>query len=157
MTTVRHDVHRTFEGPLRILLKRVWMVSLRGKGFRLISVLLLFIASACGKEAVKARPTVATNGVPVPIVTFVELGSENCVPCRMMKPVMKAVEEGYGGKVRVVFHDVWTAKGKAEGSKYGLRVIPTQVFLDRNGAEFFRHEGFLSKKEIDQLLTDRIK
>lgn len=45
-----------------------------------------------------------------PIVTFVELGSVNCIPCRMMQPVMKSVEEKYGNQIKIVFHDVWTPK-----------------------------------------------
>ena len=43
-----------------------------------------------------------------PSVTFVELGSVNCIPCRMMQPVMKAIEEKYGPQIKVVFYDVWT-------------------------------------------------
>lgn len=31
-----------------------------------------------------------------PKVTFVELGSVNCIPCKQMVPVMKAIEEKYG-------------------------------------------------------------
>ena len=30
-----------------------------------------------------------------PKVTFVELGSVNCIPCKQMQPVMKAIEEKY--------------------------------------------------------------
>jgi thioredoxin 1 len=88
-------------------------------------------------------------------VTFVELGSVKCVPCRMMQPVMKAIEEKYGGQIRVVFHDVWTDSGRALGEPYKIRAIPTQVFLDGNGAEFHRREGFYPEAEIDKLLQSR--
>lgn len=43
-----------------------------------------------------------------PKVTFVELGSVNCIPCKAMQPVMKSIEEKYGEQVKVVFYDVWT-------------------------------------------------
>ena len=69
--------------------------------------------------------------------TFVELGSVNCIPCKEMKSVMKAIEEEYAGKVLVVFHDVWTDEGKPYGAQYGIRVIPTQVFIDKSGKEIF--------------------
>jgi len=85
-------------------------------------------------------------------VTFVELGSVNCIPCRMMQPVMEKVEKTYPGQVKVVFHDVWTDKGRSEGFKFGVRVIPTQVFLDKNGKEYFRHEGFFPFEEVDKIL-----
>ncbi len=85
-------------------------------------------------------------------VTFVEIGSINCVPCKMMQPIMKAVEEEYKGQVRIVFHDVWTPRGKQDAMKYGIRVIPTQVFLDKNGKEYYRHEGFFPKEELVKVL-----
>ena len=91
--------------------------------------------------------------IAAPRVTFVELGSVNCIPCKMMQPVMKAVEEDYGEQVEIVFYDVW--KDPAPAREYRIRVIPTQVFLDEKGEEFFRHEGFYPKEEIDRLLADR--
>jgi thioredoxin 1 len=87
-----------------------------------------------------------------PKVTFVELGSINCIPCKQMQPVMKAIEKKYGEQVKVVFYDVWTKEQKPYAQKYGIKLIPTQVFLDENGKEFFRHEGFYPEKEIDKLL-----
>jgi thioredoxin 1 len=87
------------------------------------------------------------------VVTFVELGSINCVPCKMMQPVMKEVEEKYSSQVKVVFHDVWTPDGKPYGAKYGIRSIPTQVFLDKDGKEYFRHEGFFPKEELVKILA----
>ena len=50
-------------------------------------------------------------------VTFVELGSVNCVPCKMMQPVMKEVHDKYGSQVKIVCHDVGTPEGRSEGAK----------------------------------------
>ena len=86
-------------------------------------------------------------------ITFVELGSVNCIPCRQMQPVMKSIEEKFGEQVKVVFHDVW--KDKAPAQKYGIQLIPTQVFLDENGKEFYRHEGFFAEDEIIKLFETR--
>ena len=88
-------------------------------------------------------------------VTFVELGSVNCIPCKAMQPVMKAIESKYKGKVRVVFYDVWTDQGAPYAKRYNIRAIPTQVFLDAAGNEFFRHTGFYAEAEIDAMLRSR--
>jgi len=90
-----------------------------------------------------------------PKVTFIELGSVKCIPCKQMQPVMKAIEKKYGEGVKVIFYDVWTPEQKPFAKKYGIKLIPTQVFLDENGKEFFRHEGFYPEKEIDKLLEAR--
>jgi thioredoxin 1 len=95
----------------------------------------------------------STQEVSSAKVTFVELGSVNCVPCKQMQPIMKSIEEKYKGQVKVVFHDVW--KDKAPAQKYGIQLIPTQVFLDENGIEFFRHEGFYPEEEIDKLMESK--
>ncbi len=97
------------------------------------------------KEANKIKPK----------VTFVELGSVNCIPCKMMQPVMKNIEKKYGSKVKVIFYDVWTQEQRPFAEKYGIKLIPTQVFLDENGKEFFRHEGFYPEEEIHKLLKTK--
>lgn len=88
-------------------------------------------------------------------VIFVELGSVNCIPCRMMQPIMEDIKNEYRGQVRVVFYDVNTSAGRIWAIHYEIRVIPTQVFLDKNGEEFFRHEGFFPKDKIVKILRQR--
>ncbi len=85
-------------------------------------------------------------------VTFIELGSVNCIPCKAMQPVMKNIEKKYGSQVKVIFYDVWTQEQKPYAEKYGIKLIPTQVFLDEHGKEFHRHEGFYPEEEIDKIL-----
>ena len=90
-----------------------------------------------------------------PKVTFIELGSVNCIPCKMMQPVMKNIEKKYDSQVKVIFYDVWTQEQKPYAEKYGIKLIPTQVFLDENGKEFHRHEGFYPEEEIDKILESK--
>ena len=90
-----------------------------------------------------------------PSVTFIELGSVKCIPCRQMQPVMASIERRYGDQIAIVFHDVWKPDQRKFAEQYGVRVIPTQVFLDREGKEFYRHEGFYPEGEIDKLLMKR--
>ncbi len=85
-------------------------------------------------------------------VTFVELGSVGCIPCDKMQPIMKEIEEEYKGQVKVVFHDVKTAEGNPYIKEFGIRAIPTQVFLDKDGNEYFRHLGFFAKDELIKIL-----
>lgn len=88
-------------------------------------------------------------------VTFIELGSIRCIPCQQMQPVMKSIEEKYAGQVKVVFYDVWTEEGRPYADKYAIQVIPTQVFLDKNGKEFYRHQGFFPEEELIEILKTK--
>ncbi len=85
-------------------------------------------------------------------VTFVELGSIKCIPCKKMQPIMEEIKKEYKGQVKVVFYDVWTDKGRPYANTYRIRLIPTQVFLDKDGKEYFRHEGFFPKEELVKIL-----
>jgi len=46
----------------------------------------------------------------------------------------------------VAFSDV--RQDPSVGEKYGISVIPTQIFFDKDGKELFRHEGFFPKEDI---------
>jgi len=88
-------------------------------------------------------------------VTFIELGSVRCIPCQKMQPVMKSIKEKFGNQVNVIFYDVWTPEGRPFGQQYGIQAIPTQVFLDENGKEFFRHEGYFPEEELVKVLKTK--
>lgn len=85
-------------------------------------------------------------------VTFIELGSKDCLPCIMMSQVMDDIENEYEGQVLVRFYDVKTLLGEPYGYKYGIRIMPTQVFLDAEGREYYRHEGFFAKEDVVKVL-----
>ena len=127
------------------------------KSISLAMVVLVVFVIGCSerlKESPKEKAEVKrleqeTENVKV---TFIELGSIKCIPCKMMQPIMEEIEEEYEGQVKVVFYDVWTSEGKPYAQKYGIRVIPTQVFLDKDGNEYFRHEGFFAKDELIKIL-----
>lgn len=88
-------------------------------------------------------------------VTFIELGSVRCIPCQKMQPIMQSIEEKYPDQVKVVFYDVWTPEGRPYADKYGIKAIPTQVFLDENGKEYYRHTGFFPEEELIKVLKQK--
>ena len=90
-----------------------------------------------------------------PRVTFVELGATWCTPCKLMQPVMRSLESRYGEQLKVIFYNVSSAQERSYAQQYHIRLIPTQVFLDTNGKEFYRHEGFFPETEIDKLLRQQ--
>ena len=83
---------------------------------------------------------------PQKLPWLVDLGADKCIPCKMMIPVLEELSTKYKDRLKVEFYDVW--KNPAPGQQYGIRVIPTQIFLDPDGKELFRHEGYFSKEDI---------
>lgn len=120
---------------------------------RLLSAVFLIMAlitAGCLKDSQPQAKAAADSGKAQ--ITFVELGSVNCIPCKAMQPIMKSIEEKYGDQVKVVFYDVWQPDQRQYAQQYGIKLIPTQVFLDKEGTEIMRHEGFFPEAEIDAFL-----
>ena len=119
---------------------------------------LVIISIGCNKNEKDDTPQ---NLVPLMSkstnakVTFIELGSVNCIPCKQMQPIMRSIERKYGEQVNVIFYDVWTEAQRPYAEIYGIQLIPTQIFLDENGVEFHRHEGFYPEAEIDKILQSK--
>ena len=127
------------------------------KALNYLSVIVIAVLMlSCGKNDVKL---VANNESGNQVVDddykieFVELGSVKCIPCKKMQPIMKSIEKKYGGQVKVTFYDVWVDDAPAK--KFGIELIPTQVFLDAKGNEIMRHQGFFAEEEIDKFLQSQ--
>ena len=128
---------------------------IQAKGSKVVQQETKTVAVKASKKKTVKKTAGETQPVSKIKVTFIELGSVKCIPCKMMQPVMKEIEEEYKGQVEVVFYDVWTDLGAPFGEKYRIRVIPTQVFLDENGKEYSRHEGFFPKDELIEVLKEK--
>ena len=129
---------------------------------------LAFLIGACRSESAQKTPSPASKGTAAKgtilvtdeikldfskyKITFIELGSVNCIPCRQMQPIMKEIADEYPDQVLVVFYDVW--KNPAPGEHYKIQLIPTQVFIDERGNELFRHVGVFPKEEILKFLKE---
>jgi thioredoxin 1 len=95
-----------------------------------------------GASTVEGFTDVPAKGM----VTMIDLGATECVPCKMMAPIMAKMEKQYEGKAAIMFIDVW--KHKEQARRFGIRAIPTQIFFNENGEEVFRNVGFMSETAI---------
>ncbi|MGV8983980.1 thioredoxin domain-containing protein [Clostridium sp.] len=110
-------------------------------------------------------------GIPI----IIDFGADSCIPCKEMYPVLKELNEELRGKVIIKFVDVWKYQSLAEG--YPISVIPTQVFIDKDGKPytpknpeasqmkmyssketdkhvFTTHEGGMTKEQILNVLRE---
>ncbi|MCF8373515.1 MAG: thioredoxin family protein [Bacteroidales bacterium] len=83
-------------------------------------------------------------------ITFLEFGAKGCSSCRMMETVMAEIKLRYPDVVNVVFINVHVPENLDLMRSLGIVAIPTQLLLDKNGNEFFRHTGYLSASELEK-------
>ena len=84
--------------------------------------------------------------------TVLDLGAGHCVPCRMMKPIFDELKQEYGDRANIILLEI--SEYRSIANKYNVRIIPTQIFFDKQGNIFWRHEGFLPKEEIIKKLKE---
>jgi thioredoxin 1 len=79
---------------------------------------------------------------------LLDFGAKKCIPCKKMKPLLDQITEEHKEHFIVKFTDVWIPGNVQEAKKYKITSIPTQIFLDKNGKELWRHVGYISKEDI---------
>ena len=117
-------------------------------------VLLLVVAFAitAGYAANSRDTKKPAKPVAKQLPKLLDLGATKCVPCKMMAPILEELAKEYKGQLNVEFIDVW--KDEKAAGKYKIQSIPTQIFYDAKGKEFFRHVGFFPKEDILKTFKD---
>lgn len=83
-------------------------------------------------------------------VTFLEFGATTCHSCQLIEKVMEEVRERYSSKVNTVFINVTLPANKDIVKYFGIVTIPAQILLDKNGKEYYRHEGYISADDLSK-------
>jgi thioredoxin 1 len=84
-------------------------------------------------------------------------GSPDSFSSIMMQKFIRGLREEYKGRLKAIFYNVWSPHGLYYAGKFEIRVIPTIVILDKEGTEYFRHEGFLYKEKLVNVLKIKVE
>ncbi len=106
------------------------------------------------KSVETPQPAPQASPQPAALPRLVDLGSDKCKQCKALAPILDELRTQYVGRLSVEFIDVW--KKPKEAQLYKIRLIPTQILYDGTGKELWRHEGFISKKELIDLFADKV-
>ena len=126
---------------------------------RKVTIVALLLIAVGAVFAMRERPAAApetgrglssASVLRAPVLSgrprLVDLGAQQCIPCKMMAPVLEDLRREYAGSMDVVFIDVW--KDPGAGEAHQVDIIPTQIFFDASGRELYRHQGFIGKADI---------
>ncbi len=116
--------------------------------FSIVALCILAASCSAGGETPDAEVALESpvieylNGRPA----LIDLGSTTCIPCQMMEEELEKLEAAAGDKLDVQFINV--NQNRQAAGDFGVRVIPTQVFLSESGEELFRHEGYIPFEDM---------
>lgn len=114
----------------------------------LSGALALLALTACSENAGAAAKTNAKSGTTHGLPKLLDLGAHECIPCKLMAPILDELATEYKGVFDVEFVDVWMSENVEKAKAHGVEAIPTQIFFDAKGEELWRHVGFISKEDI---------
>jgi thioredoxin 1 len=108
-------------------------------------------AKPVGKvEPVTAKPKPEPTEVaekPKELPRMWDFGSEKCIPCKTMIGILTPMMDEYKGKVDIRIINVYEDKERSQ--QFRIVTIPTQVFIDAEGKELFRHIGVYPRDSIE--------
>lgn len=86
----------------------------------------------------------AEYGLPM----IIDYGSDSCILCKQMAPVLETMNEEMKGKAFIKFVDVWKYTDAA--NNVPVQVIPTQVLVNSDGTPFVPSADLAAKIEFIQ-------
>ena len=108
-------------------------------------------SSGISQESVQEYPLKITSvnleeikGYGIP--TVIDFGSDSCIPCKEMAPVLETLNAEWRGVAAVQFLDVW--KYSDGVSDFPVQVIPTQVFFTAEGKPFVPSDDLAAQIEF---------
>ncbi len=123
-----------------LLVAGVWFLKNRGTVARVPVDIQADAAAKVPPLANDPNFTLHTERIDLEVLSAHELpmildfGSDSCVPCIEMAPVLETMNAEMQGKAIIRFVDVWKHTNGADG--FPIQVIPTQVLLNSDGTPY---------------------
>ncbi len=100
----------------------------------------------------KGSADILTGILKADKVVMLNVGAEFCPRCSAMQPILEELRREYENQVYFPYIDIREHNDKAR--QLGVRTTPTQIFYDHTGSERYRHEGFMEKEEVKDILQE---
>jgi thioredoxin 1 len=84
--------------------------------------------------------------------SVVDFGSNRCIPCIQLRPVLRAVKDAHGDRINVIFMEVNEHRDLVR--QYKVQLIPTLIFFDAKGREAHRKMGFMDHEAMEKALHE---
>jgi thiol-disulfide isomerase/thioredoxin len=90
-------------------------------------------------------------------VTLIEVMSSSCEECiKTYKPMVEQLKKEFAKQVKFKIYDTTTDEGVKVAEQYGVTKLPTFIFLDENGVEYFRMKDIIIKDAIAALINTKL-
>ncbi|MFA5032972.1 MAG: thioredoxin family protein [bacterium] len=136
---------------LRSAIDSLFLGALNGSKKSAKTVHTIIRDSATVQVVVNDSAKVDSTRMPI----LMDFGGNRCKNCIITKKRLEKIEKKFRGKAKIISIDV--NKEKELTKKYKILLIPTLVFLDKNGKEVYRKTGLMEEKAMSTKLEELTK
>ncbi|MBR2525400.1 thioredoxin family protein [bacterium] len=125
----------------------------------IIVIALIFIVPIIAYAVLSQNQTVSaakyTEGQP----QVIKFSSKLCADCKKLKTCFDELKPRYENKINFIEYDVESTEQEISDAidKYGISLVPTLIFVDKNGKEKRRTEGFVEKNTLESHYNELLK
>jgi len=119
----------------------------------IVPILIYFILLAFNPDVSIEESAYAMTDTPKIII----FSTPMCGECKKMSPVVDKVKENYDGRVEVIKINATEGKHSNLVRKHGIYLVPTTLFLDKDGNVLQRIEGAMTYNEFETFVNILLK
>lgn len=125
----------------------------------LIITALIFIIPIIAYAVLSENNTVSAQKHVAGQPHIVKFSSKLCLDCKKIKQGFEELAPQYQDKIVISEYNVEQndADTKNAITKYDVSLVPTIVFVDKNGKEVRRTEGFVETSELKKYFDELLK
>lgn len=89
----------------------------------------------------------------------VKFSSKLCSDCKKIKAGFETLKPQYEKQIAIIEYDVQNndTETKAAIKKHNITLVPTVIFIDRNGKEIKRTEGYVDTDKLKEYFDELLK
>ena len=125
----------------------------------IITILCILILPIMAYLIMDKRSTLATaTAIENSRPTIMVFSSTMCLDCQKLKVVINELENIYDKKINFVQYNALDKNKKIKEyiKKYGITLVPTTIFFDKEGNKTDKIEGFISKEELIKKIEESL-
>lgn len=103
-----------------------------------------------GLDSIKLSIDKLLDAIALPVL--LDFTGAKCKACKIMKSRLEKIGKGFDGKVRIVTVDV--NKEKDLTKEFKVMIVPTLVFINREGKEVVRFSGEMEERALKAKLNE---
>lgn len=125
----------------------------------IIIILLVFIIPMITYAIMSARQSEAVAQTVAGQPQVIKFSSKLCIDCKKIKACFDDLKPKYQNKISFIEYDVQSNDKEVSDKidKYGITLVPTLIYINENGKEVRRTEGYVEKNTLEKYFKELLK